>query len=52
MQIGTATVAPSGWARPAKIVPVDPLPGTFKSVGDTPPQPDAKVRVFFLGMQW
>jgi hypothetical protein len=52
MQIGTAPAAPSGWAPPAKIAPVDPLPGMFKSVGESPPQPDAKVRVFFLGMQW
>jgi len=52
MQIGAAPAAPNGWAPPSRITPVDPLPGMFKSVGDTPPQPDAKVRVFFLGMQW
>src|SRR5262245_13194334 len=51
-QIGTASAAPAGWAPPSKITPVDPLPGMFKSVGDTPAQPDARVRVFFLGMQW
>jgi hypothetical protein len=52
MQIGTASAAPSGWTPPARISPVDPLPGMFKSVGDMPPQPGAKIRVFFLGMQW
>jgi hypothetical protein len=52
MQIGTASAAPSGWTPPARITPVDPVPGMFKSVGDMPPQPGAKVRVFFLGMQW
>ena len=41
------------WLDPAgQDYPVDPLPGMFKSVGDMPPQPGAKVRVFFLGMQW
>jgi hypothetical protein len=49
--IGTASAAPSGWMPPAKITPVNPAPGMFKSVGDAPPQPAAKVRVFFLGMQ-
>ena len=52
MQIGTAAAAPAGWAPPARITPIDPPPGMFKSVGDAPPQPAAKVRVFFLGMQW
>jgi hypothetical protein len=52
MQIGTAPAAPAGWAPPARITPVDPVPGMFKSVGDMPAQPGAKVRVFFLGMQW
>ena len=52
MQIGTSPLAPAGWTPPTKITPVSPLPGTFQSVGDTPAQPGAKVRVFFLGMQW
>ena len=50
--IGTTEAAPTGWMPPARITPVDPVPGMFKSVGDAPPQPAAKVRVFFLGMQW
>lgn len=50
-QIGTMPTVPAGWAPPAKITPVDPPPGMFRSVSDTP-QPGAKVRVFFLGMQW
>jgi hypothetical protein len=52
MQIGNTPPAPAGWAPPAKVTPVDPVPGMFKSVGDAPPQPAPKVRVFFLGMQW
>jgi len=51
VQIGTMPTVPAGWAPPAKIAPVDPPPGMFKVVSDTP-QPGAKVRVFFLGMQW
>jgi hypothetical protein len=51
-QIGTLPTAPAGWAPPAKITPVDPPPGMFHSTGDAPAQPGAKVRVFFLGMQW
>jgi hypothetical protein len=50
-QIGTLPSAPAGWTPPATIAPVNPLPGMFQSVGTTP-QPGAKVRVFFLGMQW
>jgi hypothetical protein len=44
--IGSASAAPAGWMPPAKITPVNPVPGMFKSVGDAPPQPAAKVRVF------
>jgi hypothetical protein len=49
--IGTMPTLREGWSPPAKITLVDPPPGMFKSVSDTP-QPGAKVRVFFLGMQW
>jgi hypothetical protein len=52
LPIGTASSAPAGWTPPAKITPVNPVPGMFKSVGDAPAQAAAKVRVFFLGMQW
>ena len=51
-QIGTLPSAPAAWTPPAKITPVNPLPGMFQSTGDVPAQPGAKVRVFFLGMQW
>jgi hypothetical protein len=51
-QIGTLPTVPAGWMPPARITPANPLPGMFQSVGDTPAQPAAKVRVFFLGMQW
>jgi hypothetical protein len=52
VQIGTLPSAPAGWAPPAKITPVNPPPGMFQSTGDAPAQSGAKVRVFFLGMQW
>ena len=52
MQIGTMPAAPSGWAAPTQITPVGQLPGMFQSVGTSPATPMAKVRVFFLGMQW
>jgi hypothetical protein len=52
MQIGTLPTAPAGWAPPASITPLNPLPGKFQSTSTTPAQPGAKVRVFFLGMQW
>jgi len=52
MQIGTLSTAPAGWMPPAKITPIDPTPGMFKSVGDTPQPGGSKVRVFFFGMQW
>jgi hypothetical protein len=52
MQLGIAPAAAGNWAPPSKITPIDSLPGMWKSVGETPPQPGAKVRVFFLGMQW
>jgi hypothetical protein len=52
MQIGNMPTAAAGWMPPAKISPVNPLPAMFQSVGDAPAQPGAKVRVFFLGMQW
>jgi hypothetical protein len=50
--IGTLPSAPSGWAPPASIAPVSPLPGMFQSVGTSPNPAVGKVRVFFLGMQW
>lgn len=52
MQIGSAPAAASGWAPPPQIAPVTPLPGMYQSVGTAPATPLAKVRVFFLGMQW
>jgi hypothetical protein len=51
-QIGLLPSAPAGWAPPRKITPINPPPGMFQSTGDAPAQPGAKVRVFFLGMQW
>jgi hypothetical protein len=50
--IGTLQSAASGWAPPASIAPVSPLPGMFQSVGTSPNPAVGKVRVFFLGMQW
>jgi hypothetical protein len=50
--IGTLPTAPGGWAPPATLTPVNPLPGMFQSVGTTPQPQVGKVRVFFLGMQW
>jgi hypothetical protein len=51
-QVGSAPAAPGGWTPPGQIAPISPPPGMFQSVGDAPAQPMAKVRVFFLGMQW
>jgi hypothetical protein len=50
--VGTGPTAAPGWTPLTQITPVSPLPGMFQSVGAAPGQPLAKVRVFFLGMQW
>ena len=50
--VGAPQTVLTGWTPPRQITPVNPLPGTFQSVGESPAQPEQKVRVFFLGMQW